>query len=199
MGLTKLVGGRATAQPEKHQPRNSTQHAYVITVSPVRQSSLAFDTIYAEASAATLNPFRLRSPVSRSDGTPDVDVIEGLSPSIAIEQKTTSRSPRSTVGTITEITIIARCLRFRRVPHCPNCAKPSRASSSEAIVQSILQGELAQPDDRVMILAPIVRAAKRLSQRARKAWPGWLRRVRINGELYPMTISPLSTSARITP
>src|SRR6266704_1850841 len=92
---------------------------------------------------------------------PEVDVIEGLSPSIAIEQKTTTRSPRSTVGTITEIYDYLRVIYATvGVPHCPNCGKPITRQSSEQIVQAILHGELCKADDRIMILAPVVRGRK---------------------------------------
>ena len=92
---------------------------------------------------------------------PDVDVIEGLSPSIAIEQKTTTRSPRSTVGTTTEIYDYLRVVYASvGVPHCPNCGKPITRQSSEQIVQAILHGEICKGDERIMILAPIVRGRK---------------------------------------
>src|SRR6266478_2389699 len=145
MGLTKLVIRGARQHNLKNIdveiPRNSLT---VITgLSGSGKSSLAFDTIYAEGQR------------------PDVDVIEGLSPSIAIEQKTTTRSPRSTVGTITEIYDYLRVIYASvGVPHCPNCGKPITRQSSEQIVQSILHGEICKPDDRIMILAPIVRGRK---------------------------------------
>jgi excinuclease ABC subunit A len=89
---------------------------------------------------------------------PDVDSIDGLSPSIAIEQKTTSRSPRSTVGTITEIYDYLRLLYSSiGVPHCPNCGREITRQSAEQIVQRVMELE---PEERVMILAPIVRGRK---------------------------------------
>ena len=114
-----------------------------------------------------------------------MDVIEGLSPSIAIEQKTTTRSPRSTVGTITEIYDYLRVVYSSvGVPHCPNCGKPITRQSSEQIVQAILHGELCKPDDRIMILAPIVRGRKGdyRKELEKLAQDGFVR-VRINGEL----------------
>ena len=89
---------------------------------------------------------------------PDVDSVEGLSPSIAIEQKTTTRSPRSTVGTITEIYDYLRVVYSAiGTPHCPNCGKPITRQSTEQIVQSVLA---LKPDDRIMVLAPVVRGRK---------------------------------------
>ena len=121
-----------------------------------------------------------------------MDVIEGLSPSIAIEQKTTTRSPRSTVGTITEIYDYLRVIYASvGVPHCPNCGKPITRQSSEQIVQSILHGEICKPDDRIMILAPIVRGRKGAYRKELEkfAQDGYVR-VRINGELYPLDDFP---------
>jgi excinuclease ABC subunit A len=124
---------------------------------------------------------------------PEVDVIEGLSPSIAIEQKTTTRSPRSTVGTITEIYDYLRVVYSSvGVPHCPNCGKPITRQSSEQIVQAILHGELCKPDDRIMILAPIVRGRKGAYRKEleKLAQDGFVR-VRINGELLPLDQTPV--------
>src|SRR5205807_1838415 len=124
---------------------------------------------------------------------PEVDVIEGLSPSIAIEQKTTTRSPRSTVGTITEIYDYLRVIYATvGVPHCPNCGKPITRQSSEQIVQSVLHGEICKLDDRIMILAPIVRGRKGAFRKELEKFTqdGYLR-VRINGELYPLDDLPV--------
>src|SRR5438552_9631197 len=124
---------------------------------------------------------------------PEVDVIEGLSPSIAIEQKTTTRSPRSTVGTITEIYDYLRVIYASvGVPHCPNCGKPITRQSSEQIVQSILHGEICKPDDRIMILAPIVRGRKGAYRKELEkiAHDGYVR-ARINGELYQLDELPV--------
>src|SRR5260370_32920581 len=104
------------------------------------KSSPAFDTIYAEGQrryveSRSAYAAQFLDQMER----PEVDVIEGLSPSIAIEQKTTTRSPRSTVGTITEIYDYLRVIYASvGVPHCPNCGKPITRQSSEQIVQSIL-------------------------------------------------------------
>ena len=138
-------------------PRNTLT---VITgLSGSGKSSLAFDTIYAEGQrryVETLSAYarQFLDQIER----PDVDSIEGLSPAISIEQKTTSRSPRSTVGTITEIYDYLRLLYASvGVPHCPNCGRQISRQSSEQIVERILalgQGE------RVTIYAPVVRGRK---------------------------------------
>ena len=138
-------------------PRNTLT---VITgLSGSGKSSLAFDTIYAEGQrryVETLSAYA-RQFLDQME-RPDVDSIDGLSPSISIEQKTTSRSPRSTVGTITEIYDYLRLLYSSiGVPHCPNCGKPITRQSAEQIVQRVMS---LTPDDRVMIMAPIVRGRK---------------------------------------
>jgi len=164
MGLTKLIVRGARQNNLKNIsleiPRNSLT---VITgLSGSGKSSLAFDTIYAEGQRRYVESLSAyaRQFLDQME-RPDVDVIEGLSPSIAIEQKTTTRSPRSTVGTITEIYDYLRVVYASvGVPHCPNCGKPIKRQSSEAIVQAILAGDLSKADDRVMILAPIVRGRK---------------------------------------
>src|SRR5678816_1933602 len=123
------------------------------------KSSLAFDTIYAEGQrryVETLSPYA-RQFLDQME-RPDVDSIEGLSPAISIEQKTTSRSPRSTVGTITEIYDYLRVLYAAiGVPHCPNCGiEISRQSTDQILEQVMALGA----QERVMILAPIVRGRK---------------------------------------
>src|SRR5216117_3495530 len=195
MGLTKLVIRGARQHNLKNIsveiPRNTLT---VITgLSGSGKSSLAFDTIYAEGQRRYVESLSAyaRQFLDQME-RPEVDVIEGLSPSIAIEQKTTTRSPRSTVGTITEIYDYLRVIYASvGVPHCPNCGNPITRQSSEAIVQYILQGELAQPDDRVMILAPIVRGRKGAYRKELEkfAQDGYVR-VRINGELFPLDDFP---------
>jgi excinuclease ABC subunit A len=195
MGLTKLVIRGARQHNLKNIsleiPRNSLT---VITgLSGSGKSSLAFDTIYAEGQRRYVESLSAyaRQFLDQME-RPDVDVIEGLSPSIAIEQKTTSRSPRSTVGTITEIYDYLRVIYASvGVPHCPSCGKPITRQSSEQIVQAILAGELCQPDDRVMILAPIVRGRKGAYRKEleKLAQDGFVR-VRIDGELVPLDNPP---------
>src|SRR5687768_1136104 len=138
-------------------PRNT--FTVITGLSGSGKSSLAFDTIYAEGQrryVETLSPYA-RQFLDQME-RPEVDSIEGLSPAISIEQKTTSRSPRSTVGTITEIYDYLRLLYASvGVPHCPQCGKPISRQSAEQIVSRVMQ---LTPEDRVMVLAPIVRGRK---------------------------------------
>ena len=162
-------------------PRNTLT---VITgLSGSGKSSLAFDTIYAEGQrryVETLSAYA-RQFLDQME-RPDVDSIDGLSPSIAIEQKTTSRSPRSTVGTITEIYDYLRLLYSSvGIPHCPQCGEPISRQSAEQIVQHVME---LKPEDRVMVLAPIVRGRKgefkkELDKLAQQGYT----RARIDGEL----------------
>jgi excinuclease ABC subunit A len=123
------------------------------------KSSLAFDTIYAEGQRRYVESLSAyaRQFLGQME-KPDVDSIEGLSPAISIDQKTTSKNPRSTVGTVTEVYDYLRLL-FARVghPHCPTCGKPIAAQSIEQILDSI---ELAGEGTRLMVLAPLVRMRK---------------------------------------
>ena len=138
-------------------PRNTL--TVVTGLSGSGKSSLAFDTIYAEGQrryVETLSAYarQFLDQIER----PDVDSIEGLSPAISIEQKTTSRSPRSTVGTITEIYDYLRLLYASvGTPHCPNCGRPIARQTADQIVQRIL--ELGR-GERVTVMAPIVRGRK---------------------------------------
>jgi excinuclease ABC subunit A len=195
MGLTKLIVRGARQNNLKNIsleiPRNSLT---VITgLSGSGKSSLAFDTIYAEGQRRYVESLSAyaRQFLDQME-RPDVDVIEGLSPSIAIEQKTTTRSPRSTVGTITEVYDYLRVVYASvGVPHCPNCGKPIKRQSSEAIVQAILAGDLSKADDRVMILAPVVRGRKGAYRKEleKLSHDGYVR-VRINGDLFPLDDPP---------
>ncbi|HEX3987042.1 MAG TPA: excinuclease ABC subunit UvrA [Acidobacteriaceae bacterium] len=138
-------------------PRNAL--TVVTGLSGSGKSSLAFDTIYAEGQrryVETLSAYarQFLDQIER----PDVDSIEGLSPAISIEQKTTSRSPRSTVGTITEIYDYLRLLYASiGIPHCPNCGRQISRQSAEQIVERILA---LAPGERVTIYAPVVRGRK---------------------------------------
>ncbi|MFZ0691637.1 MAG: excinuclease ABC subunit UvrA [Acidobacteriaceae bacterium] len=138
-------------------PRNAL--TVVTGLSGSGKSSLAFDTIYAEGQrryVETLSAYarQFLDQIER----PDVDSIEGLSPAISIEQKTTSRSPRSTVGTITEIYDYLRLLYASvGVPHCPRCGRQISRQSAEQIVERILA---FAPGERVTIFAPVVRGRK---------------------------------------
>ena len=148
------------------------------------KSSLAFDTIYAEGQrryVETLSAYA-RQFLDQME-RPDVDTIEGLSPAISIEQKTASRSPRSTVGTVTEIYDYLRLLYATiGVPYCPNCRKPISRQSAQQIVERVLE---LQGSDRVMILAPLVRGRKGEFKKEleKLARDGFLR-ARIDGELH---------------
>ena len=154
------------------------------------KSSLAFDTIYAEGQRRYVESLSsyARQFLGQMD-KPDVDSIEGLSPAISIDQKTTSRNPRSTVGTVTEIHDYLRLLWARAgVPHCPNCGREIRKQTVDEMVDAVLR----QPEGtRMQVLAPIVRAKKgehaRLLESARKN--GFLR-VRIDGEMYELDDTP---------
>ncbi|HTV04048.1 MAG TPA: excinuclease ABC subunit UvrA [Acidobacteriaceae bacterium] len=138
-------------------PRNTL--TVVTGLSGSGKSSLAFDTIYAEGQrryVETLSAYarQFLDQIER----PDVDSIEGLSPAISIEQKTTSRSPRSTVGTITEIYDYLRLLYASvGTPHCPKCGRQISRQSAEQIVERILS--LGQ-SERVIVYAPVVRGRK---------------------------------------
>ena len=150
------------------------------------KSSLAFDTIYAEGQRRyieSLSAFA-RQFLEQME-KPDVDSVEGLSPAISIEQKTTSRSPRSTVGTVTEIYDYMRLL-FASIgkPHCHLCGRPIARQSLDQIVDSIL----AYPQDtRVMILAPVVQGRK---GEFKKLFEKYLKkgyvRVRVDGRIYDL-------------
>src|SRR5258705_9990947 len=138
-------------------PRNS--FTVITGLSGSGKSSLAFDTIYAEGQRRYVESLSTyaRQFLDQME-RPDVDSIDGLSPAIAIEQKTTSRSPRSTVGTITEIYDYLRLLYSSiGTPHCPVCGHEISVQTTEQIVQRVLS---LKPEDRIMVLAPIVRGRK---------------------------------------
>ncbi|MFZ3264880.1 MAG: excinuclease ABC subunit UvrA [Terriglobales bacterium] len=165
-------------------PRNTLT---VITgLSGSGKSSLAFDTIYAEGQrryVETLSAYA-RQFLDQME-RPDVDSIDGLSPAISIEQKTTSRSPRSTVGTITEIYDYLRLLYSSiGLPHCPKCGKPIARQSAEQIVQRVMA---LTPEDRVMIMAPIVRGRKgEFKKEMEKLVQHGFTRARVDGELVSL-------------
>ena len=165
-------------------PRNSLT---VITgLSGSGKSSLAFDTIYAEGQrryVETLSAYA-RQFLDQME-RPDVDSIDGLSPAISIEQKTTSRSPRSTVGTITEIYDYLRLLFASiGIPHCPNCGRAISRQSADQIVQRVMA---LTPEDRVMIMAPIVRGRKgEFKKEMEKLVQHGFTRARVDGELVSL-------------
>src|SRR5512138_2461622 len=123
------------------------------------KSSLAFDTIFAEGQRRYVESLSAyaRQFLGRLD-KPDVDYIEGLSPAISIEQKTTHRNPRSTVGTVTEIYDYFRLLYARiGIPHCPRCGREIREQSVDQIIDSIMTWKVGT---KIQILAPAVRGKK---------------------------------------
>jgi excinuclease ABC subunit A len=165
-------------------PRNTL--TVVTGLSGSGKSSLAFDTIYAEGQrryVETLSAYA-RQFLDQME-RPDVDSIDGLSPAISIEQKTTSRSPRSTVGTITEIYDYLRLL-YASVgqPHCPNCARPISRQSADQIVERIVS---LAPGERITIFAPIVRGRKGEFREELEAIDKQGFRVRIDGEMTEIT------------
>ena len=151
------------------------------------KSSLAFDTIYAEGQRRYVESLSsyARMFLGQMD-KPDVDYIDGLSPAISIDQKTTSRNPRSTVGTVTEIYDYLRLLWARvGVPHCPKCGREIRQQTIDQIVDRIM--ELPE-GSRILILAPVIRGKKgehvKVLDDARRS--GYVR-ARVDGNLYDLS------------
>ena len=151
------------------------------------KSSLAFDTIYAEGQRRYVESLSsyARQFLGQMD-KPDVDSIDGLSPAISIDQKTTSKNPRSTVGTVTEIYDYLRLLWARvGIPHCPKCGKEIRRQTIDQIVDRVENlGEGA----KFLVLSPVIRGKKgehkKVFEDARKAG---FSRVRVDGILYDLT------------
>ena len=159
------------------------------------KSSLAFDTIYAEGQRRYVESLSsyARQFLGQMD-KPDVESIEGLSPAISIDQKTTSKNPRSTVGTVTEIHDYLR-LMYARIgtPHCPVCGREISSQSVDQVVDSIME---SPEGTRLMVLAPIVRGRKgqheKVLERIRKEG---FTRVRIDGEIIELDAAPAEDSA----
>ncbi len=151
------------------------------------KSSLAFDTLYAEGHrhfVESLSSYA-RMFLGQMD-KPDVDSIDGLSPAISIDQKTTSKNPRSTVGTVTEIYDYLRLLYARvGIPHCPVCGKEIRQQSVDQIIDRILT---LPEGTRFMVLSPVVRAQKGMHEKvlADAKKKGYVR-VRVDGSLYDLS------------
>ena len=151
------------------------------------KSSLAFDTIYAEGQRRYVES--LSSYARQFLGImekPDVELIEGLSPAISIDQKTTSKNPRSTVGTVTEIYDYLRLLYARvGIPHCPNCGKRIKKQSVDEIVDQIMA---LDEGTKIMIASPVIRGKKgehvKLLEQILK--DGFVR-VRVNGQMYDLS------------
>ena len=151
------------------------------------KSSLAFDTIYAEGQRRYVESLSsyARQFLGQMD-KPDVDSIDGLSPAISIDQKTTSKSPRSTVGTVTEIYDYLRLLWARTgIPHCPKCGREIRRQTVDQIVDRV---EALGEGTRFLILSPVIRGKKgehtKVFENARKQG---FARVRVDGILYDLT------------
>ena len=152
-----------------------------------RQVLPAFDTIYAEGQRRYMES--LSSYARQFLGQmekPDVESIEGLSPAISIDQKSTNRNPRSTVGTVTEIYDYFRLLYARiGIPHCPQCGKEIKKQTVDQMVDQIM--ELPEKT-KIQLLAPVVRGRKgthaKLFERAKKS--GYVR-VRVDGNLYELS------------
>ena len=151
------------------------------------KSSLAFDTIYAEGQRRYVESLSSYARMFLGQmEKPDVDYIDGLSPAISIDQKTTSKNPRSTVGTVTEIYDYLRLLWARvGTPHCPKCGKEIKQQTIDQIIDQVL----ALPEaTRIQVMAPVVRGKKGTHQKifedARKS--GYVR-VRADGSLYDLT------------
>ena len=151
------------------------------------KSSLAFDTLYAEGHRRLVESLSsyARMFIGQMD-KPDVDLIEGLSPAISIDQKTTSKNPRSTVGTVTEIYDYLRLLYARvGVPHCPVCGKEIKQQTLDQIVDRIMALE---EGTRFMVLSPVVRAQKGMHEKVLSdARKGGFARVRIDGIMYDLS------------
>ena len=150
------------------------------------KSSLAFDTIYAEGQRRYVESLSSYARMFLGQKEkPDVDYIEGLSPAISIDQKTTSQNPRSTVGTVTEIYDYLRLLWARvGTPHCPKCGKEIRQQSIDQIIDQLM----AMPEGtRIQVMAPVIRGRKgeyaKVFEDARKS--GYVR-VRVDGSMYDL-------------
>ncbi len=150
------------------------------------KSSLAFDTVYAEGHRRFVESLSsyARMFIGQMD-KPDVDSIEGLSPAISIDQKTTSKNPRSTVGTVTEIYDYLRLLYARLgTPHCPICGKEIRQTSQDVIVDKIMS---FPEGERFMVLSPVVRGKKgRHEKLLADAKKNGYARVRVDGIIYDL-------------
>jgi excinuclease ABC subunit A len=151
------------------------------------KSSLAFDTLYAEGHRRFVESLSsyARQFLGQLD-KPDVDLIEGLSPAISIDQKTTSRNPRSTVGTVTEIYDYLRLLYARiGVPHCPVCGREIRRQSVDQIIDRICT---LPEGERFLVLSPVVRAQKGMHEKVlADARRSGFARVRVDGSMYDLS------------
>jgi excinuclease ABC subunit A len=188
MAMTEIVIRGAAEHNLKRIDLTIPRNRFIVItgVSGSGKSSLAFDTLYAEGQRRYVESLSAyaRQFLEMME-KPDVESIEGLSPAISIEQKTTSRNPRSTVGTVTEIYDYLRLL-FARVgkPHCPNCGKPIAAQTVQQIVDAVLT---LPPGTKIQVLAPIVRGRKgiykkELKEASRKGFV----RARVDGAIHDL-------------
>ncbi|MDL2218860.1 excinuclease ABC subunit UvrA [Ruminococcaceae bacterium OttesenSCG-928-O06] len=150
------------------------------------KSSLAFDTIYADGQRRYVESLSSYARMFLGQmEKPDVDEISGLSPAISIDQKTTSKNPRSTVGTVTEVYDYLRLLYARiGIPHCPECGREITQQTVDQMVDAVLQ---LPEGTRFMVLAPVVRARKGTQQKELEAAKrGGYVRVRVDGNIYDL-------------
>ncbi len=188
MALENIVIKGARANNLKNIDLTLPRDKFIVFtgVSGSGKSSLAFETIYAEGQRRYVES--LSSYARQFLGQmekPDVDLIEGLSPAISIDQKSTNHNPRSTVGTVTEIYDYLRLLYARvGVPHCPKCGKEIKKQTIDQIVDQVMQIEAGS---KIQILAPIVRERKgqhvKVLENAKKS--GYVR-VRVDGSVYDL-------------
>ena len=186
----KIIGARQNNLKNVNIEIPRDQFVVVTGLSGSGKSSLVFDTIYAEGQRRYVES--LSSYARQFLGImdkPDVDSIEGLSPAISIDQKSTSRNPRSTVATVTEIYDYLRLLFARvGVPHCPVCNKPVRRRTAQAIIDEIMK---LPEGERLMILAPIVAQKKGEFQHVPEQYMrSGFARARVDGVVYALDEFP---------
>ena len=192
MSIDRLVVRGAREHNLKNVSIDLPRNALIVFtgLSGSGKSSLAFDTIFAEGQRRYVESLSAyaRQFLGQMD-KPDVDFIEGLSPAVSIDQKSTNRNPRSTVGTITEVYDYLRLL-FARAgrPHCPSCGKPIAKQTPQNIVDQIL----AMPvDTKFLVLAPVVRARKgEFLDLFKDFTTQGFARVRVDGTVYPIAEVP---------
>ncbi len=189
MALEKLIIKGARAHNLKNLDVEIPRDKLIIFtgLSGSGKSSLAFDTIYAEGQRRYVESLSsyARMFLGQMD-KPDVDYIEGLSPAISIDQKTTSKNPRSTVGTVTEIHDYLRLLYARTgVPHCPICKKEISQQTTDQIVKKVMA---LSEGTKIQVLAPVVRGRKgRHEKELEAAKKSGFVRVRIDGNIYDLS------------
>ena len=190
MDIIKIRGARAHNLKNLNLDLPRNQLTVITGLSGSGKSSLAFDTLYAEGQRRYVESLSAYArQFLQLMEKPDVDLIEGLSPAISIEQKATSHNPRSTVGTVTEIHDYLRLLFARAgTPHCPEHKLPLAAQTVSQMVDHVLT---LPEDTRLMILAPVVteRKGEQLDLVAELRSQGFLR-LRVDGEVYEIDALP---------